>query len=46
MLELLSVKELIETCPVKWHENIPPQGISLGVADIEYQSPARVIEYI
>ncbi len=46
MLELLSVKELIETCPVKWHENIPPHGISLGVADVDFKGPDGIIEYI
>lgn len=46
MLELLSVKELIENCPVKWHENIPQNGISLGVADVDFKGPEGIIEYI
>ena len=45
-MKLLSVPELRERCPLKWGSNIPKNGISLGVADIDFEGPIGVIDYL
>ena len=45
-LKLLSQDELRRNCPFKWHKDIPENGISLGVADIDFTGPAGINEYI
>ena len=38
--------ELRRICPVKWHKDVPANGISLGVADVDFQGPDGVIDFI
>ncbi|MHA2502647.1 MAG: pyridoxal phosphate-dependent aminotransferase [Candidatus Kariarchaeaceae archaeon] len=45
-MEALSVSELRKVCPVKWHELIPDNGISLGVADVDFHGPPGVLEFL
>lgn len=45
-MKALSVKELREICPVKWHDGIPEKGISLGIADVDFHGPVGVLDYI
>ncbi|OLS28915.1 MAG: Aspartate aminotransferase [Candidatus Heimdallarchaeota archaeon LC_2] len=47
IIKLLSKNDLRKQCPLKWHENIPPEtGISLGVADVDFEGPEGINEYI
>lgn len=45
-MRTLKADELRRICPVKWHKDIPKNGISLGVADIDFEGPGGVIPYI
>jgi len=42
----MSVEELRKLCPVKWHSQIPADGISLGVADVDFKGPAGAVQYL
>ncbi|MHA2031242.1 MAG: pyridoxal phosphate-dependent aminotransferase [Candidatus Kariarchaeaceae archaeon] len=45
-IKLLSVNELKTQCPFKWHDNIPDNGISFGVADVDFEGPAGINEFL
>ncbi|MHA2250739.1 MAG: pyridoxal phosphate-dependent aminotransferase [Candidatus Kariarchaeaceae archaeon] len=45
-METLSPDQLRKVCPVKWHDEIPVNGISFGVADIDFKGPEGIVEFI
>ncbi|MHA2362937.1 MAG: pyridoxal phosphate-dependent aminotransferase [Candidatus Hodarchaeales archaeon] len=45
-LEILSTDELRKVCPLKWHNNIPKDGIALGIADIDFKGPKGLNQFL
>ena len=45
-MRLLEIEELKKSCPLKWHHEIPPNGISLGIADVDFEGPNGIIDFI
>lgn len=45
-MKILEKSILRKVCPVKWHANIPEDGISLGVADVDFEGPPNLMDYI
>lgn len=45
-MRLISTDDLKRICPVKWHELIPEGGISLGVADIDFEGPQGIVDHL
>jgi aspartate/methionine/tyrosine aminotransferase len=45
-VEVLSDDELKVVAPVKWHEKIPPNGISLGIADVDFKGPEGIVQFL
>ncbi|MDH5401747.1 MAG: pyridoxal phosphate-dependent aminotransferase [Candidatus Heimdallarchaeota archaeon] len=45
-MNVINLEELKKISPFKWHNKIPPNGISLGVADVDFQGPDGIIDYI
>ncbi len=45
-MKVLSIEKLREFCPLKWHEKIPADGIGLGIADIDFEGPLGIADFI
>ncbi len=45
-IKLLSKSDLRKQCPLKWHDKIPENGISFGVADVDFEGPQGINQYI
>ncbi|MCY3410814.1 MAG: pyridoxal phosphate-dependent aminotransferase [Candidatus Heimdallarchaeota archaeon] len=45
-MRILEPNRLKQVAPVKWHDRIPEGGISLGVADVDYEGPEGITEFI
>ncbi|MHA2279259.1 MAG: pyridoxal phosphate-dependent aminotransferase [Candidatus Kariarchaeaceae archaeon] len=42
----LSIENLRKFCPLKWHQEIPDDGIAMGMADIDFKGPDGLIEFL
>ena len=45
-LDVLSIDNLRKFCPLKWHDDIPDDGIAMGIADIDFKGPNGLVEFI
>jgi aspartate/methionine/tyrosine aminotransferase len=42
----LSIENLRKFCPLKWHQDIPDDGIAMGMADIDFKGPEGLVDFL
>ncbi|OLS24937.1 MAG: putative N-acetyl-LL-diaminopimelate aminotransferase [Candidatus Heimdallarchaeota archaeon LC_3] len=45
-LHVLSIENLRKFCHLKWHDDIPDDGIAMGIADIDFKGPDGLVDFI